>query len=84
MQSWTLSKTEENQVNEICIQAIKRLFNLPTKTPSVAIAYSFGLLYATQLVDQIRFMFLHKVLSRPSAHCTVGPGEGKLGHEARK
>ena len=36
-ESWTLSITEENQIDKIGVKALKRLFNLPTTTPSVAI-----------------------------------------------
>ena len=63
-ESWTLSKTEEQQLDKIGIKAMKRLFNLPTTTPSAAIIHSFGILYMTQSVDTKRFMYLHKVLNR--------------------
>ena len=34
-ESWTLTRTEEKQIDKI--QAIKRLFNLPITTPSAAV-----------------------------------------------
>ena len=46
-ESWTLSITEERQLDKIGIRALKRLFGLPTTTPGAAIAYSFGQLYIT-------------------------------------
>ena len=70
-ESWTLTLTEEKQIDKVCIQAVKRLFNLPSTTPSPTIIYSFGLLYATQAVDQKRMNYLHKLLTRESNHWTL-------------
>ena len=69
-ESWILSKAEEKQIDTIGIQAVKTLFNLPTKTPSIAIIYYLGLLYTTQSIDQRKFMYLHKVLNRESTNWT--------------
>ena len=52
------------------IRALKRLFNLPTTTPSAAIIYSFGTLYMTQELDKRRFIYLHKILNREATHWT--------------
>ena len=65
-ESWTLCKTEEEQIYKIGIKTI----NLPTTTPSAAIIHSFGILYMTQAVDMRRFMYLHKVLNREDQHWT--------------
>ena len=69
-ESWTLSKTEETELDKIGIRAIKRLFSLPEKTPSIAVIYSFGLLYTSQLIDKKRFIYLHKILTRSNEHWT--------------
>ena len=69
-ESWTLSITEENQIDKIGVKALKRLFNLPTTTPSVAILHNLGLLYLTQVVDNMRFMYLHKIVNRQTDHWT--------------
>ena len=61
---------EEMQIDKIAIKALKRLFSLPTTTPSVAILHSFGLLYVTQIVDKMKFMYLHNVLNRQNDHWT--------------
>ena len=63
-ESWTLSISEEKEVDKLGIQAMKRLFNLPEKTPSVAIIYSLGLTYTTQSIDQRKFMYFHKILNK--------------------
>ena len=69
-ESWTLTTSEEEQVDKIGINALKRLFSLPTTTPNPAIIYSLGQLYVTQEIDKKRFMFLHKVLTRNESHWT--------------
>ena len=70
-ESWTLTVSEEKEVDKIGIQAAKRLFNLPTTTPSVAVIYSLGLLYTTQSIDQRKLMYLHKVLNRNGDNWTT-------------
>ena len=69
-ESWTLTISEEDQLDRVGIRALKRLFCLPTTTPNSSIIYSLGQLYVTQEVDKKRFMFLHKVLSREASHWT--------------
>ena len=69
-ESWTLSTAEEKEVDKLGIQAIKRLFNLPSKTPTVAIIYSLGLTYTTQIIDQRKFMYLHKILNKEEQNWT--------------
>ena len=69
-ESWTLSKVEEEQIDRIGVKSMKRLFNLPTTTPSAAVVHSLGILYMTQAVDMKRFMYLHKVLNRNDEHWT--------------
>ena len=69
-ESWCLSNTEEKELDKLGIRILKRLFNLPEKTPNPAIIHSFGVLYTTQQIDQKKFMFLHKILKRPENHWT--------------
>ena len=64
-ESWTLTATEDKEIDRIGIQAVKRLFNLPITTPSAAIIFSFGLLYFSEVADRKKFIFLHKILIRP-------------------
>ena len=66
-ESWTLSPSEEEQVDKIGIRALKRLFSLPTTTPNAALIHSLGQLYVTQEIDKKRLMFLRKVLSEKVA-----------------
>ena len=69
-ESWMLSKKEEDQLDIIGIRAVKRLFSLPYTSPNASIIYSFGLLYISQVVDQIQFKYLYRLLTRDPAHWT--------------
>ena len=70
VESWTLTKTEEKQIDKIGIQAIKRLFNLPITTPSAAIIYSFGVLYFSEVADMKKLLYFHKLLLRSDCQWT--------------
>ena len=63
-ESWTLSTSDEKKLDAIGIKTMKRLFNLPTTSPNVAVIYTFGLLYITQAIDKKRFIYLHRMLNR--------------------
>ena len=69
-ESWTLLTSEENELDKLGIRILKRLFNPPEKNPSPAVIHSFGTLYITQQIDQMKFMYLHTILRRESDHWT--------------
>ena len=69
-ESWMLNEKEENQLDLIGIRAVERLFNLPSTSPNVSVVFSFGLLYISQIVHQIQFMYLYRLLTRNPAHWT--------------
>ena len=63
-ESWTLTASDECTLDKIGIQALKRLFNLPEKTPCAAVIHSFGASYITQQMDMMKFLYLQKILQR--------------------
>ena len=63
-ESWNLNKKDETYLERMEIQAIKHLFDLPIHTPTVAIVFTFGLLYTTQRIDQKQLIYLHKILMK--------------------
>ena len=69
-ESWNLSKAETALLEKTEIQAIKYLFDLPSRTPTPAILYSFGILYTGQRVDKKRLIYLHRLLKRHDQHWT--------------
>ena len=63
-ESWNLNKKDEMYIERMEVQAIKHLFDLPIHTPTVAIIFTFGLLYTTQRIDQKQLIYLHKILTK--------------------
>ena len=69
-ESWLMTETDEKEMEKIEIQALKRLFNLPSSTPTIAIMYSFGKIFTSCRIYLIQFMYLQKVLKRDETHWT--------------
>ena len=69
-ESWTLLKSEETEIERAEIQCIKSLFDLPLRTPTPAILYTFGIPYTNSRIDQKKLIYLHKLLLRDSSHWT--------------
>ena len=70
-QSWVLNKTETKELEKTEIQALKNLFQLPLRTPNAAIIFTLGTLFTKQRVDQNHFLYIHRILQRPSSHWTI-------------
>ena len=69
-ETWILSKYEEKEIDKIEIKALKRLFSLPTTTPTPAVIFAFGILYTTCRIHEKQFLFLQKLLKRNEEHWT--------------
>ena len=69
-ESWNLYKGEKVDIEQIEINAIKLLFDLPSHTPTPALIYSFGLLYTSLRVEQKQLIYLWKVINRNQHHWT--------------
>ena len=63
-ESWSLNKGDEKELENIEIQIMKNLFDLPIHIPTVSIVLSFGLLFTKQRIDQRILLYLHKILTR--------------------
>ena len=63
-ESWSLTKSEEENLETIEIQTLKELFDLPLHTPNVAVIHTFGTLYTKQRVDKKLLIYLHKILNK--------------------
>ena len=70
-ETWVLNKGETNELERTELQAIKNLYNLPTRTPNAAIIYVFGTLYTRQRIDKSQLLYLHRMLNRPPTHWTT-------------
>ena len=78
-ETWVLSKGDAKELNAIEVQCLKRLFSLPSTTPTAAIIFSFGALFTSVNIDKKQLMYLHKILNRESDHWTL-----RLFHEMEK
>ena len=79
-ESWTLLKCELKKIEIAEIQCLKHLFDLPVRTPTVAIIFTLGTLITSIRVDQKRLIYLHKILSRDPLHwkSTISDGTKEL------
>lgn len=69
-ESWTLSKSEKDELERAEIQSIKLLFDLPSHTPTPALIFTFGLLYTSLRAEQRQLIYLWKVSQRTLNHWT--------------
>ena len=69
-ESWTLLKKEKENLEQMEIQSIKLLFDLPAHTPTPALIYTFGLLYTSIRVEKRQLHYLWKVANRNPSHWT--------------
>ena len=70
-ESWNLSKNEYDQVEQIEIQSVKYLFDLPLHLSTPAIIHSFGLLYTSLRIEKQCLTYLHRILKRTQTHWTA-------------
>ena len=61
---------ENSKIEQMEIQAIELLFDLPTHIPTPALIFSFGLLYTTLRIKQRQLIYLWKILNRDNQHWT--------------
>ena len=69
-ESWTLTASEEKLCDQIEAGVLKSMFGLPQTFPNSALIFATGSLYASIRIDQKRFLFLHKILTREADHWT--------------
>ena len=69
-ESWSLSKTEYNEIEKIEYQALRNLFDLPLHIPIPALIFTFGTLYTRLRIEKRRLNYLYRILNRPDSHWT--------------
>ena len=69
-ETWTLNKTERNQMDKTEIQALKKMIGVPQTTPTAGVLMTLGTLCASIRVDIRQLLYLHKVLQKEEAHWT--------------
>ena len=67
-ETWILSKMERSSIDKIAIWAWKHMLGLPMTTPSPAIVFATGSVYASIQVDTKQLLYLHKLLQKEEGH----------------
>ena len=70
-ETWALNCGERKEVEKAEIWAWKHMLGLPTTTPTPAVVFATGSLYATVRVDQKRLLYLHQLLQKDPQHYAV-------------
>ena len=69
-ETWNLSNAEKKFLDQIELQAWKKLIGLPNTTPSAGIMHTIGSLFPSIRVEQKQLIYLQKVLQRNNEHWT--------------
>ena len=69
-ESWLLTKQDLIDLEKIEIWSLKRILNLPPKTPTAAVRFETGTLLMELRIDKMQLLYLHKILQRPADHWT--------------
>ena len=69
-ETWPLNSQSRKEVDKMEIWALKSIFGLPKTTPTAAIIYCAGTIYASIRVEIKQLIYLRKVLCKPEEHWT--------------
>ena len=69
-ESWSLLKTESDELEKIQYMALRNLFDLPLHTLIPALLFTFGTLYTNLRIERQRLNYLHRILNRPDTNWT--------------
>ena len=69
-ESWILTKTDEISLERIDLWCLKWILSLPRTTPSAAVRYITGTLYAKVKADMSQLFYLQKILQREEGNWT--------------
>ena len=67
-ETWPLTTTDKKDIDKIEIWAWKNMLGLPKTTPTAAIVFATGSLYASIRVQVKQLIYLHKVLQKEDKH----------------
>ena len=69
-ETWTMNKTEKSIIDKAEIYAWKQMIGLPKTTPTAAIMFSVGALFASIRIEMKQLLYLHRVLHKNPSHWT--------------
>ena len=64
----SLSAVETKQIDRIDLWALKRLFGLPPTTPTPAVRFMTGTMYASVRIQMMQLTYLHDLLQKGDGH----------------
>ena len=67
-ETWELNKGDKKEINKIEIWSLKQMLGLPTTTPTPAVIFATGMLYATIRVEMKQLLYLHQLLQKENEH----------------
>ena len=71
-ETWTLDSEGKREVNKIEIWALKKMFGLPPTTPTPAVIYATGTLFASIRIEKKQLLYLQKLLQKEEGHWATG------------
>ena len=69
-ETWPLNANTKKEIDKIELWAWKSMLGLPKTTPTAAVMYVTGALYASTRAQAKQLIYLHKVLRKPNGHWT--------------
>ena len=67
-ETWPLNAQHRKEIDKMEIWALKSMFGLPKTTPTAAVIYCTGTMYASIRVEMKQLIYLRKVLCKPDEH----------------
>ena len=67
-ESWTLNNEERKEADKIILWAWKQMLGLPTTTPTPAVIFATGSLYASIHINLKQLLYLHRLLQKGVGH----------------
>ena len=63
-ETWDINNSDRKEIDRMELWALKQMFGLPITTPTPAIIFATGTMYASVRVDIKRLNYLHKLLQK--------------------
>ena len=67
-ETWALNGGERKEADKILLWAWKQMLGLPTTTPTPAIVFATGSLYASVQIELKQLLYLHRLLQKQEGH----------------
>ena len=69
-ETWPLNKASKNELDKMEVWAWKSMIGLPMTTPTAAVMFATGALFASIRIEMKQLIYLHQVLQKDDDHLT--------------